>query len=64
MIGNLRNMGWLLLLIVSAIIQVFIMQELFSVYEMSYEHVVFISCWPIVFFVSCAAVFRSLWKKR
>ena len=62
MIGNLRSVGWLLLLIVSAIIQVHIMQELFSFYEMSYRHVVFISCWPIIFFVSFAAVYRSLWK--
>jgi hypothetical protein len=64
MSGNIRDFGWLILLIVGAIIQVHIMQELFSVYDMSYKHVVFISCWPIIFFVSFAAVFRSLWKGK
>jgi len=61
---NIRNVGWLFLLLVSAVIQVRIMQELFGVYDMDYWHVVAISCCPIVLFASCAAVFRSLWKGK
>ena len=61
---NIRNVGWLFLLLVSAVIQVRIMQELFGVYDMDYWHVVAISCCPIVLFVSCASVFRSLWKGK
>ena len=64
MIRNMESMCWLFMLIAGCIIQLFIYEALLLVYEMSYMHVVFITAWPILMFISFWNTVRILWRKK